>query len=240
MKDDEAWVEKRLAWISRVKALRPETVDVSIDESEPGGEGEINRHGMPCTPPGQHLVEGWPVLDMGHQPMVPLAEWRLEICGEVERPLVLDWDGLMALPQLDQEADFHCVTTWSRLNLMWRGVSFRALCEHVLPTESARYVITQGKDRDPGGGVPYTTNLSLERALAPDVMLAHHCEGAPLSVEHGGPVRMITPRLYAWKGAKWIERIEFAKEDRLGYWEERGYSNSAEPWYEDRFSGGEG
>jgi DMSO/TMAO reductase YedYZ molybdopterin-dependent catalytic subunit len=100
----------------------------------------------------------------------------------------------------------------------------------------AAFVLTTGSDSEPCGGPPYTTNLPLEKALVPDVMLAHSADGESLSREHGGPVRMITPRLYAWKGSKWIEKIEFSALDRPGFWEQRGYSNSAEPWYEDRFS----
>ena len=236
MSAEGPWVERRLAWLERAKALRPEVVDVDLDARSPGGGGPLNRHGMPSTPPGQHLVENWPVLDLGHHPEVRGEEWRLDVCGEVERPISLSLQDLLALPQVQLSADFHCVTTWSRLDLRWTGVLFSTLCEHVIPNAEARYVATQGADREPGSQLPYTTNLSLSDALAPDVLLAHRCDDAPLSVEHGGPVRMVTPRLYAWKGAKWIERIEFLREDRPGYWEERGYSNTARPWVEDRFS----
>ena len=233
-------VAKRLAWIARAKAAKPESVDASLADLEPSGSGPSNRHGMPQSPPGQHLVENWPVLDMGDQPDIKVSDWRLEICGEVERAVTLSYSDLMALPQLELAADFHCVTTWSRVDMLWEGVSFATLCELVVPRASAGFVVTTGADREPCSGVPYTTNLPLDKALASDVMLAHSAEGAPLTREHGGPVRMITPRLYAWKGAKWIERIEFTQEDRPGFWEERGYSNTAEPWYEDRFASGGG
>ena len=236
MSGEGPWVERRLAWLERAKALRPETVDVPLREASPGGSGPVNRHGMPLAPPGQHLVKNWPVLDLGHQPSVDLADWRLEVCGEVERPVVMTFEDLVALPQLELESDFHCVTTWSRLDLRWEGVLFSTLCELVIPKAEARFVATRGADREPGSELPYTTSVTLRDALSPDVMLAHRCDGEPLSAEHGGPVRMVTPRLYAWKGAKWIERIEFLREDRLGYWEERGYSNTASPWSEDRFS----
>jgi len=236
MSPDDALVERRLAWIARAKDARPDVVDVSLREATSGGTGPDNRHGAPCTPPGQHLVKNWPVLDLGHQPLISTEDWRLEICGEVEAPVTLDWEGLMALPQIEAAADFHCVTSWSRLDMVWTGVSFAALCELVVPREEAGYLLVTGSDREPGSGVPYTTNLPLEKALSPDVMLVHRCDGEQISTEHGGPVRMVTPRLYAWKGAKWIERIEFLSEERLGYWEQRGYSSTAEPWYEDRFS----
>jgi DMSO/TMAO reductase YedYZ molybdopterin-dependent catalytic subunit len=185
---------------------------------------------------GQRLVSNWPVLDLGHQPEVPREEWSLEVCGLVENPVTLDWEALRALPQSEDVSDFHCVTTWSRLDNRWGGVTFRDLAAHVVPVDEARYLHCTGYDTAPGTDIPYTTNLSLERALDPDVMLVHTWEGEPLPREHGGPVRMITPRLYAWKGTKWIRRIEFLAEDRLGFWEARGYSNTAEPWFNDRFS----
>jgi DMSO/TMAO reductase YedYZ molybdopterin-dependent catalytic subunit len=230
-------VEKRLAWIARSRASMPDSVEVSLSDVQPGGSGEPNRHGMPTTPPGQHLVTNWPVLDLGDQPEIEPSAWRLEICGEVEEPVVLSFSDLMTLPQLELSADFHCVTTWSRLDMLWSGVSFATLCELVVPTTEAAFVLTTGSDREPCGGTPYTTNLPLGKALAPDVMLAHSADGESLSREHGGPVRMIAPRLYAWKGSKWIERIEFSALDQPGFWEQRGYSNTAEPWHEDRFSG---
>ena len=161
--------------------------------------------------------------------------WRLEVTGLVENPLVLDWDAFLALPQVDDESDFHCVTTWSRMDNRWRGVRLRDLAALARPTEEARFLFCTGHDRDPGSGESYTTNLPLDRALDPDVLLVHTWEGQPLPREHGGPVRMITPRLYAWKGTKWIKRIEFLAQDRPGFWEERGYSDSAEPWLDDRY-----
>ena len=190
---------------------------------------------MPRLPVGQREVRNWPVLDLGHQPLVGRSEWRLEVTGLVENPLVLDWDAFLALPQVDDESDFHCVTTWSRMDNRWRGVRLRDLAALARPTEEARFLFCTGHDRDPGSGESYTTNLPLDRALDPDVLLVHTWEGQPLPREHGGPVRMITPRLYAWKGTKWIKRIEFLAQDRPGFWEERGYSDSAEPWLDDRY-----
>jgi DMSO/TMAO reductase YedYZ molybdopterin-dependent catalytic subunit len=175
------------------------------------------------------------VLDLGDAPAVERADWRLSIGGLFANPLELGFDDLLALPQTDDVSDFHCVTTWSRFDNRWRGVRFRDLAELVVPDERARFVTTTGYDVLPGSDVPYTTNLPLERAVEDDVLLVHTWEGEPLPREHGGPVRMITPKLYAWKGAKWIRRIEFLAEDRPGFWEVRGYSNTAEPWFEDRY-----
>ncbi len=142
----------------------------------------------------------------------------------------------MALPQVDDVSDFHCVTTWSRLNNHWRGVRFSTIAELVVPKEEARHILCTGSDFQPGSFIPYTVNVPLTRAIEEDVLLVHAWEGQPLPREHGGPVRMITPKLYAWKGAKWIRKIEFLAKDQKGFWEVRGYSNTAEPWFNDRYS----
>jgi DMSO/TMAO reductase YedYZ molybdopterin-dependent catalytic subunit len=209
-----------------------------IFSGSPRGSGAPNRHGMPKLPIGQRAVSNWPVLDLGVLPKIALADWRLEIDGLVRRPMTLDWDAFMALPQADDESDFHCVTTWSRMDLRWRGVRFADLMARAEPTSDAHYVTTTGYDVDPSSGEPYTTNLSLEDAMTPDVLLVHTVDGRPLPPEHGGPCRMITPRLYAWKGAKWIRRITLTRDDVPGFWERRGYSNTAYPWYEDRYNRG--
>lgn len=229
-------VAKRLAYIERQKKLHAETVNVDVRARSPQGAGPANRHGMPKLPVGQHIVKNWPVLDLGQMPDVLLSAWRLEIGGSVHNPLTLTWDDFMALPQVDDVSDFHCVTTWSRFDNHWRGVRMADLAELVVPTEDARFVLFTGYDEEPGTGVPYTTNLPLARAIDPDVLLVHTWEGEPLPREHGGPVRVITPRLYAWKGTKWVRKIEFLPKDQRGFWEIRGYSNTAEPWVNDRYS----
>lgn len=234
MKDD--LVEKRLRYIERARALKPGTVDVKFEGLAPVGSGPRNRHGMPQLPVGQREVKNWPVLDLGDLPRIAREEWRLEVGGACESPFTLSWDEFQALPQVDDVSDFHCVTTWSRMDNRWRGVRFATLAERAVPHVNARHVLCTGYDRMPGTDIPYTTNVPLERALDPDVLLVHTWEGAPLPVEHGGPCRMITPRLYAWKGAKWIRRIDFLVEDQPGFWEVRGYSNSAEPWFDDRYA----
>jgi DMSO/TMAO reductase YedYZ molybdopterin-dependent catalytic subunit len=191
---------------------------------------------MPRLPVGQHEVKNWPVLDLGATPEIPLRDWRLEVSGHVHESVSLTWDDFMALPQVEDVSDFHCVTTWSRFDNRWGGVRFRTLAELVVPKDDARFVLCTGYDSWPGTKVHYTTNLDLSRAMEDDVLLVHTWEGKPLPLEHGGPCRMITPKLYAWKGTKWIRRIEFLTEEQRGFWEERGYSNTAEPWYEDRYS----
>ncbi len=229
-------VAKRLAYIERQKRLHADAVNVDVGSRTPEGSGSVNRDGRPRLPVGQHVVRNWPVLDLGDLPDIPLSSWRLEITGTVHNPVTLTWDDFMELPQIDDVSDFHCVTTWSRFDNHWRGVRMRDVAEHVVPDERAQFVLFTGYDVQPGAGVPYTTNLPLARATEADVLLVHTWEGRPLPREHGGPVRVITPRLYAWKGTKWVRRIEFLPYDQRGFWEQRGYSNSAEPWFNDRYS----
>lgn len=201
----------------------------SVADNKPQGSGNPNRHGMPVLPIGQTITHKWPVLDLGIQPEIDKDKWQLILDGAVEHPVTLSWADFLALPQTADTSDFHCVTTWSKLNMNWIGVRLLDLAALVQPKDTATHILCYGYD-------DYTTNVSLEEALKPDVLLVHTFEGAPLPKEHGGPVRMITPELYAWKGAKWIHRIEFLTGNRLGFWEERGYSNTAYPWRNDRYS----
>jgi len=180
-------------------------------------------------PPGQHLVTDWPVLDLGMHPEVPTSRWRLQVFGAVERPLIWDWAAFQALPQSRAVSDIHCVTTWSRYDNAWDGVLTHDLLQAVIPKPDARFVVLQSYDG-------YTTNLSLEDFAADDALLAHSWQGAPLAQVHGGPLRLVLPRLYFWKSAKWLQRIEFRTEDRPGFWEVRGYHNRGDPWAEQRYS----
>jgi len=236
MADIPDLVERRQRFIHRQLALDKSAVNVQFTGKRPEGSGPANRHGMPKLPVGQHEVRNWPVLDLGEQPDVSLDSWKLEVVGEVESPFVLTWGQFLDLPQVDDTSDFHCVTTWSRYDNHWRGVRFKTIAELAVPKEHATFVLCTGYDFMPGTYIPYTVNVPLARALDDDVLLVHTWEGRPLPREHGGPCRMITPKLYAWKGAKWIRKIEFLTEDRKGFWEIRGYSNSAEPWFNDRYS----
>jgi len=228
-------VARRQEYIKRQIAL-DKGVNVRFRGQPPGGSGPLNRHGMPQLPVGQHEVKNWPVLDLGEHPSIALDTWRLEVSGRVEHPFTLPWQEFLALPQVDDVSDFHCVTTWSRYSNRWRGVRFAAIAERAVPKPDAAYVLCTGYDVEPLSSVPYTTNLPLARAVQDDVLLVHMWEGRPLPREHGGPCRMITPKLYAWKGTKWIRKIEFLTTDHRGFWEVRGYSNSAEPWFNDRYS----
>jgi DMSO/TMAO reductase YedYZ molybdopterin-dependent catalytic subunit len=229
-------VERRQQYIARQIALHKDAVNVRFRGRKPEGAGAANRHGMPKLPVGQHAVTDWPVLDLGEQPDVDTRTWKLEVEGRVENPFTLTWDLFLALPQAEDVSDFHCVTTWSRYDNRWRGVRFRTIAELAVPKDDAHFVLCTGYDFAPGTYIPYTVNLPLERAVDDDVLLVHEWEGKPLPREHGGPCRMITPKLYAWKGAKWIRKIEFLASDQKGFWEVRGYSNSAEPWFNDRYA----
>ncbi len=180
-------------------------------------------------PPGQHLTPGFPVLDLGIRPEVTTADWRLEITGAVENPQTFTWESFGALPRFEDVSDFHCVTTWSKFDVRWSGVAFFTLAEIVRPKPEAKHLLFTSYDG-------YTTNVRLDDAMDDDVLIATHYDGQPLTREHGGLARVIIPKLYAWKGAKFVRSIEWSAEDRLGFWEVRGYSNTADPWTEDRFS----
>jgi DMSO/TMAO reductase YedYZ molybdopterin-dependent catalytic subunit len=234
--DKETLVERRQRFIERHIKMDKGAVNVQFAGQKPQGSGPQNRHGMPRLPVGQHEVKNWPVLDLGEMPEVETSAWKLEVGGLVESPMTFAWNEFLALPQVDDVSDFHCVTTWSRFDNHWRGVRFRTIAELAVPKPDAKFVLCTSYDFMPGSFIPYTTNLPLDRAMDDDVLLVHAWEGKPLPREHGGPCRMITPKLYAWKGAKWIRKIEFLPHDKKGFWEIRGYSNSAEPWFNDRYS----
>lgn len=180
-------------------------------------------------PPGQREVHNFPVLDLGIHPDVPLDQWRLKIHGHVENPVSLAWTEFMALPQFKDTSDFHCVTTWSQFDMEFAGVAFFTIAELVRPKATATHVFFKSYDG-------YSTNNPLDVCMDDDVLIAHSWNGQPLTKEHGGPARVIIPKRYAWKGAKFIREITFLDRDILGFWEVRGYSNSADPWLEERFS----
>jgi DMSO/TMAO reductase YedYZ molybdopterin-dependent catalytic subunit len=182
-------------------------------------------------PPGQHLTTRFPVLDLGTKPEVSLKDWRLTVSGLVENPRSFTWEELNALPQFEDVSDFHCVTTWSKFDVRWGGVAFFTLAEIVRPKPEAKHVLFGSRD-------DYTTNVRIEEVMDDDVLIATRYDGQPLPLEHGGPARMVIPKLYGWKSAKFIRSIEFSANDKPGFWEVRGYSNTADPWTEDRFSSG--
>jgi len=179
-------------------------------------------------PPGQTLVKDWPVLDLGIQPNVPAEKFRLDLDGALENRISLSFDDFMALPQAESVSDIHCVTQWSRYDNRWKGVAARTLLDLVRPMPEARHVVFHSHDG-------YTSNVRLDQFDQPDVFLVHQWEGKPITRQHGGPVRVLMPRLYLWKSAKWVRRIQFTISDRPGFWELRGYHNNGDPWIEERY-----
>jgi DMSO/TMAO reductase YedYZ molybdopterin-dependent catalytic subunit len=188
----------------------------------------VNSFGKEKLPPSQTSTDKFPVLTYGDVPKISTADWRFRVWGLVEKEAVWPWEEFMRFPQTTMRADFHCVTHWSRFDDDWTGVLFKDLIKFVGVKPEAKHVVQHAY-----GG--YTTNLALDVMLEEDVMFAHTFNGQPLPREHGGPMRVFTPRRYAWKGAKWVNGLEFLAEDRPGFWEVNGYSNTADPWKEERY-----
>jgi DMSO/TMAO reductase YedYZ molybdopterin-dependent catalytic subunit len=179
-------------------------------------------------PPGQREVKNWPVLDLGIQPNVTAENWRLDVDGLVENKISWSWADFTAQPQARITSDIHCVTAWSRFDNHWEGVSTRHLLDIVKPKPEARFVIQHSYDG-------YTTNVPLDAFAGEDVLLAWRWEGQPIAHEHGGPARLVLPKLYFWKSAKWLTRLQFLAGDKPGFWEVRGYHNHGDPWTEERY-----
>ncbi len=180
-------------------------------------------------PPNQARTKKWPVLDASGAPSIERDSWRFEVKGLVQTPISLDLKGLRALPRVKVFADMHCVTRWSRLGNLWEGVSTRELISRAEPSPRARFVLVHGHDQG------YSTNLRLEDLLTEDTLLADTHDGQPLPSHHGGPVRLVVPKRYAWKSAKWIKAFELLSEDEAGFWERGGYHMRGDPWKEERF-----
>jgi len=181
------------------------------------------------VPPGQRMVEKWPVLHYGSVPRIDIRTWSFTISGLVEKERALSLDEFQALPRAEVLSDVHCVTGWSRLNNLWEGVSTGELRQLVSIRPEARFVMVHAAG-------DFTTNLSLADFFEPDVLLADRHNGEPLSPEHGYPLRLVVPRLYFWKSAKWVTGVEFRADDTPGFWESRGYHNHGDPWTEERYS----
>ncbi|KIL98957.1 hypothetical protein CCC_02407 [Paramagnetospirillum magnetotacticum MS-1] len=180
-------------------------------------------------PPGQRETVDFPVLDLGDQPNLTTRDWTLSVGGMVDNPIRWDWQTFMAQPQTELVTDIHCVTTWSRYDNTWAGVSAKHLLKMVRPRKNVRFLLLRSFDG-------YTTNIPLARFDDSDVLLAHSWQGQPLSRDHGGPVRAVIPKLYFWKSAKWLRHITFSDHDTPGYWELRGYHGEGDPWKEERYS----
>jgi DMSO/TMAO reductase YedYZ molybdopterin-dependent catalytic subunit len=182
------------------------------------------------VPPGQVVTKGWPVLHAGTVPPISKETWDLGVHGEVENPLKLRYEDLLKLRRTVQKNDIHCVTTWSRLDMEWEGVQFKDLMEMAKPTERAHFAVFECEQG-------FTTSLPLDALYDNDVLVAFRADGKDLETVHGGPVRMLVPKRYFYKSAKWLRGIKLVEHDEPGFWEIRGYSNTANPWNEERYAG---
>ena len=180
-------------------------------------------------PPGQYLTEKFPVLSKGPTPNIDLERWQFRIFGNVANEVVLNYQEFTDLPQVTITTDFHCVTRWSMLDSTWEGIPIREVIDRVDILSSSKFVMVQAYGQ-------YTTNLPLSDLIDEDVLFAHSWNGEPLSSEHGGPLRLVVPKLYAWKSAKWVNGLEFLENDQPGYWEQAGYHKHGDPFKEERFS----
>jgi DMSO/TMAO reductase YedYZ molybdopterin-dependent catalytic subunit len=180
-------------------------------------------------PPGQKLTDGWPVLHYGGIPKIELDTWKFDLSGLVDEPVSISWQELMAMPQTTLHNDIHCVTTWSKFDNDWTGVSIPELLKRVNLKPAAGHVMIHSY-----GG--YTTNLSLDDLNRPENLLAHSHNGEALTRDHGWPARLVVPHLYFWKSAKWVRGFDFIAAEQPGFWEMYGYHIRGDPWQEERYS----
>jgi DMSO/TMAO reductase YedYZ molybdopterin-dependent catalytic subunit len=180
-------------------------------------------------PPGQHLLERWPALHYGSVPEVDVSKWRFRIFGLVEEERSLDFNEFLSLPRVEVLSDIHCVTRWSRLNNTWEGVGTRTIKKFVSISPEAKFVMVHGAN-------DFSTNLSIEEFFQEDVLFALKHDKDNLNPEHGYPVRLVVPRLYFWKSAKWVTGLEFMEKEKPGFWESNGYHIHGDPWLEERYS----
>ncbi len=180
-------------------------------------------------PPGQSLTLKWPILHTGGVPHFAPTSWDFKISGLVEEPLRLSWQEFHALPKTEVTSDFHCVTRWSRLDNLWKGVLFTEVLKRVTLKPGTTFALIQAEEG-------YCANVPLQDLQRPNVLFAFEHDGEPLSVDHGGPVRLVVPHLYAWKSVKWVRGFMLLDHDRPGFWERNGYHAYGDPWKEQRYS----
>jgi DMSO/TMAO reductase YedYZ molybdopterin-dependent catalytic subunit len=193
-----------------------------VKEKQARAEGRL--------PPGQSLTVKWPVLHAGGVPSFNAATWDFKVSGLVETPLRFNWKEFRALAQVETTSDFHCVTRWSRLDNRWKGVLFSEVLQRAKAKAGAAFVLVLAEEG-------YTANVPLADLMRPNVLFAFEHDGQPLTAEHGGPLRLIVPHLYAWKSVKWVRGFEVLDHDQLGFWERNGYHAYGDPWKEQRYSG---
>ncbi|HEX3328053.1 MAG TPA: sulfite oxidase-like oxidoreductase [Actinomycetota bacterium] len=213
-----------LASSSRLSPTSP-TGDEVLVSPRPPGERRV--------PPGQRVTSGWPVLHEGRIPRFDKESWRLRLHGACSLPYELTYDELLAFPIVELRSDFHCVTGWSKLDNLWRGVQTKVLLRRAEPATDASHVLVHGEQG-------YTANLPIEVLMDEDALVTWSHNSRDLAPKHGFPLRLLVPRLYGWKSVKWLRSLELMTQDRRGFWETRGYHNHADPWREERYAYQEG
>ena len=183
----------------------------------------------PRLPPGQVRTDKWPVLHYGSVPRMDLAKWDFRVTGLVERPQRWTWEEFRQLPRHQVQSDIHCVTRWSRFDNLWEGVPVREVLARSGVKTGAKFAIVHAEQG-------FTANLPVSELVQDDVLLADRHDGVELTPDHGWPLRLVVPRRYFWKSAKWVRSIELVDSDHPGFWEQNGYHNDADPWREERFS----
>jgi DMSO/TMAO reductase YedYZ molybdopterin-dependent catalytic subunit len=221
-------VRLRLADLDR-RAAEVDADDLDEADTAPIGSSSPPTHARDRVPPGQRVTRGWPVLHEGRVPKFDPNTWSFDVDGATARPLRLTYDEMMTLDHAEIRSDFHCVTGWSKLDNVWGGVRARTVIGLAGASPSAAFVSVRAEHG-------YTANLPLETLLGDDVLLAWRHNGKDLEPKHGWPLRLVVPKLYAWKSVKWVRGITLLQQDRRGFWEVRGYHNRADPWLEERYS----
>jgi DMSO/TMAO reductase YedYZ molybdopterin-dependent catalytic subunit len=209
-------------------ALGGALVRLAGDDMSREARAEVRADGRTRLPPGQRVIQALRPMG-GDEGDGDVRKFKLRVHGLVKAPFEVDYAGLLALPQVQKEADVHCVTGWSMLGGLWKGVQIATLAEKAQVKPEARYVIFEAAHG-------YTANAPMKEATADTAMVTYRLNGKPLALQHGAPVRGLVPDLYFWKSAKWITGIKFVRADEPGYWEVRGYNNHADPWKEERYA----
>jgi DMSO/TMAO reductase YedYZ molybdopterin-dependent catalytic subunit len=225
--DRRQFVKSALAG-SAFMALGGALVRLAGDDVSKQARAEVRADGRTRLPPGQRVLQALRPMG-GDEGDGDVRKFKLRVHGLVKAPFEVDYAGLLALPQVQKEADVHCVTGWSLLGGLWKGVQIATLAEKAQVKPEARYVIFEAAHG-------YTANAPMKEATADTSMVTYRLNGKPLALQHGAPVRGLVPDLYFWKSAKWITGIKFVRADEPGYWEVRGYNNHADPWKEERYA----
>jgi DMSO/TMAO reductase YedYZ molybdopterin-dependent catalytic subunit len=222
--------------VHRFDTEAPSVSDPVVESrtSSTGGEADVvvtgpPEHALRRVPPGQRVTRGWPVLHEGPVPSFDPLTWRLQFIGACNEPYEVSYAKVQAFPKIELHSDFHCVTGWSKLDNVWRGVPTKALLDKTEPAADATHVLVHAERG-------YAANLPLEILMQEEAALVWSHNGQDLAPEHGFPLRLIVPRLYGWKSVKWVRAIELRTQDKRGFWETRGYHNHGDPWREERYS----